>query len=754
MALASPTSAHRLAHHFHIASKASGKDKLAGGSIKAWQRAIAKNPSRQAGCFTASYPSLKWRQFPCQKPALNAPPQVIVRQQHSHPPQLVGNGTDLLVQATGTTSVTGSFPVVSPSATETENCMGIPGCTHNGQSNIYTLQLNPNGGFPCTLPASDPGSCSGWQQFVYDAEPNAIYIQYWLLDSSLTNTSTCPDSTWNLYVPPPGTDYEAGCYKDSPFGNLSQASPPLSVPPVSDLKNVTLTGSAVAGGNDELTMTVSGESIEVNPPQADIGLGGNWTQSEFGIFGDAWGSQAQFNAGTTVNPLMTVVDTQNSAPTCLEGGFTGETNNLSFGAAPPALGLAASGTGYLYSTQTYTNAPSTPTCANATTWGETHLITLRNDPPAASDLHYNFQSTGDYTLAQTAGFNVQTQQAPDPANTQLAVNQNLGAQIGGADVALCSGSANTRLFVNGRAVSLAIGGHHNLPSGVISLVNGGTSFFNNVDTYVIQDDSGNFVEAGPVAGSGSVPFWLDALVGTGNWPTSATGLLANANGNVDAIESRSGTVFTVPFAFKSFYGVYATSWSDSPKQSLMAACHDTIAAHNPTFNFGTNNLSPTEYKLGSSACNAAHVAIPLIDSCILDVGTIGERNTTNIYKNLPTNITWGAITQSAPFVPGAPTRVTAVPGTGSATVSFAPPTSNGGSAITDYTVTAADITVPRNGGQISSRASSPIVVGGLTSGDTYTFTVTATNKVGNSKPSSPSRPVTITSITDKLYLAS
>lgn len=739
-ALASPNSAHSFAHSAQAASKPSGKDKPAGGPIRAWQRAITGNPSRQAGCFTASYPSLEWHQFPCQKPPLNAPPQVLAKK-HPHPPHLVGNGTDFIVQATGTTSVTGSFPQVSSSATETENCMGISGCTDNGDSNIYTLQLNPNGGFPCTLPASDPGSCSGQQQYVYDAESNAIYIQYWLLDPSLNASSTCP-SNYNLY---PGGLGEPGCYRDSPFGYLSNASPnPLGVPSVSSLGNVTLTGSAIAGGNDDLTMTDSGEAVAVNPPQSDVGLGGNWTQSEFGIFGDGWGSQAQFNSSTTLNPLMTVVNAQGSAPMCIEGGFTGETNNLSFGTAPPALGLSASGTGYLYSAQAYTNAPSTPTCSNATTWGEVHLITLSNDPGATSDLTYNFQSTGDYTLAQTAGFDLQAQQVPDPANTQLAVNRDLGAQIGGADVAVCSGSAHTRLFVNGSAVSLAIGGHYNLPHGIISLVSSSSWAFSGT-AYLIQDDTGDYVEAGPVPGNGSVPYWLDAQVGTGSWPTAATGLLANAGNNVNEIRSSSGIVLKVPFEFASFYRDYAHSWIASPKIPLMSPCRNEVAVKNPSINFTAYNLRPAQYSSALSSCRAARVAISLLDSCILDVATIGKLNTTRIYAHLPTDLTWGEINLGKVATsPGIPTRVSARAGNGEATVSFEPPAS-GGSPITDYTVTATDITSPRNGGQQSSRASSPITVSGLTNGDTYTFTVTATNKVGTSSSSSPSNKVTPTS---------
>ena len=86
--------------------------------------------------------------------------------------------------------------------------------------------------------------------------------------------------------------------------------------------------------------------------------------------------------------------------------------------------------------------------------------------------------------------------------------------------------------------------------------------------------------------------------------------------------------------------------------------------------------------------------------------------------------------------PGAPTGVTAAPANARATVSFAAPTSNGGSAVTSYKVTSSP------GGFTATGGASPITVTGLTNGTTYTFTVTAMNGSGPSPASAPSNAVT------------
>ncbi|HWE57212.1 MAG TPA: fibronectin type III domain-containing protein [Acidimicrobiales bacterium] len=102
---------------------------------------------------------------------------------------------------------------------------------------------------------------------------------------------------------------------------------------------------------------------------------------------------------------------------------------------------------------------------------------------------------------------------------------------------------------------------------------------------------------------------------------------------------------------------------------------------------------------------------------------------------------YGGFILEHPFsVPSAPVGPVATPYDDQASVAFAPPVSDGGS--TDaYLVTATDQTDNGRGGQTQSGTSSPIMVSGLTNGDSYTFSVTAVNSIGMGAPSGPSAAV-------------
>lgn len=115
---------------------------------------------------------------------------------------------------------------------------------------------------------------------------------------------------------------------------------------------------------------------------------------------------------------------------------------------------------------------------------------------------------------------------------------------------------------------------------------------------------------------------------------------------------------------------------------------------------------------------------------------------TNAIGNSEASTASTVVTPVIPITaPDAPTNVVAtVLSANSVSVAFTAPASNGGSVITNYMV---NYSFPGGvGGTPPQPPASPIVVFGLTTITTYTFTVIAMNAVGSSSPSLPSNIVT------------
>jgi len=107
-----------------------------------------------------------------------------------------------------------------------------------------------------------------------------------------------------------------------------------------------------------------------------------------------------------------------------------------------------------------------------------------------------------------------------------------------------------------------------------------------------------------------------------------------------------------------------------------------------------------------------------------------------------------AVTPAVITVPGAPTIGTAVAGNTTASVAWTPPASNGGSAITSFSV---QVINPVTGAQIgalqpttgaTAGTATSLVVTGLTNGTSYQFRVRALNAIGSSIPSGLSNTIT------------
>jgi hypothetical protein len=134
--------------------------------------------------------------------------------------------------------------------------------------------------------------------------------------------------------------------------------------------------------------------------------------------------------------------------------------------------------------------------------------------------------------------------------------------------------------------------------------------------------------------------------------------------------------------------------------------------HTSVFNASTNRMVMFGGDSCTGACSGADY-FPLNDVWVLPLGAA-----------------------AASTVPGAPTIGTAIGGNGQATVNFAAPASDGGLAISGYTVTSSP------SGLTASGSASPITVTGLINGTAYTFTVTASNSAGTGVASAASNSVT------------
>jgi hypothetical protein len=209
-------------------------------------------------------------------------------------------------------------------------------------------------------------------------------------------------------------------------------------------------------------------------------------------------------------------------------------------------------------------------------------------------------------------------------------------------------------------------------------------------------------------------YWVDVVFTTGSAtaPAAPTGVSATA-GNGQAVVS-----WTAP----SNGGSAITSYTVTPFIGSTAQTPTTVSGSPPATTATVTGLTNgTAYTFTVSASNS--------------VGTG------------PASAASAAVTPAAPTAPAAPTGVSATAGNAQAVVSWTAP-SNGGSAITSYTVTPFVGSTAQTPTTVSgSPPATTATVTGLTNGTAYTFTVSATNSVGTGPASAASSAVTPTGAT-------
>ena len=153
----------------------------------------------------------------------------------------------------------------------------------------------------------------------------AVFMQYWLIGYGGTR---CP-SGW-------GSDGAGDCYKNS----AAATAPDV---PATQLANVKLTGTVTSGGNDTVVFTNGTTAYSSSGKDSVLYLATVWQESEFNVVGNAGGSEAQFNSGSSITVKVAVTDGSTSAPSCVaDSGTTGESNNLNLGSCTASSGSTPS----------------------------------------------------------------------------------------------------------------------------------------------------------------------------------------------------------------------------------------------------------------------------------------------------------------------------------------------------------------------------------------------------------------------------
>jgi len=552
-----------------------------------WRIAISQVAPPKQGCFQTEFPKREWTEVACVK----GPVYPMLPKRGPRPFE-VGNGTDIAARAPSghISTAIGTFENVSVTSVTSQ-----VGGTGGQVNDAYTIQVNTEHMQNATIcaGAAIPANCRVWEQFVFEnnATLHRGFIQYWLLEYG----NPCPAGQSWISYPIGGVNY---CYKNSSTGSVGTTNQPIT-----NLANMSLSG-AVSATEDRLTFASGGTAWSRVGDNA-VGASGNWSIAEFNILGDAYSAKANFNAGAAMTLRTRIFYGGTAAPTCTVQGFTGETNNLSFGPTAPTASQPGPAVIFRQST-----AGGLTGCAAAVTVGDTHLQTF-------AGLFYDFQASGDFLLAQRdAEFTVQARQVSGaPTWPDTSVNSAVATQMGKSKVAICLGN---RLNIDGENREIADGGQVSTADGV--------DIWRVGNVYHVLSPLGDSIRA-TVNSS-----WIDVSVGLGLWPSNVTGLLANPKNSVQHLALRDGTPIPVPMSFETLYGRYGESWRVPAEESLLNACGGEVRIGNPKRSFYAGDLDRETRDKAHAICVAAGVkGDTLLGACTLDVAVLGSEEAAKVY---------------------------------------------------------------------------------------------------------------------------
>lgn len=327
-------------------SREEAVDAVTAQAQEIWRGTMHQISAPDKGCYQASYPETRWEEVQCaERPAYrSALPKRTSRE------QTVGNGYDYVAQAPSGrlfSSALGTFPTVS--GVKTEKSVGVAAFGGGGilGANEYTLQVNTNF-YDGSAACNGYSGCFAWQQYVMSTNTpvsltsnqvtnkTEVFIEYWLINYGVDNGSNiCPAGfiDGGADATGPGDD----CVQNTPATVIANGQLPIT-----DLASLKLSGSAKAGGTDAATVTFGTHAYTATVKDSYTDIASGWTQAEFNVLGNAGGSKADFNSGSSVTVKVAVTDGSTATPSCVSpssyDGTTGETNNLTLGKCTAAGG--------------------------------------------------------------------------------------------------------------------------------------------------------------------------------------------------------------------------------------------------------------------------------------------------------------------------------------------------------------------------------------------------------------------------------
>jgi hypothetical protein len=429
---------------------------------EAWRKTMHHTPAPKQGCFHASYPGTQWQEVQCAPPPGYRSARPLEHNQKKGSQKQVGGphypGNDIVVQASSghlLSNAEGSF--LSVSGVKSETGVGVDNIVGGTLgANEYTLQLNTNISNSATAACGSYSYCGAWQQYIMstnapksaagsgvanETNETEVFIEDWLLNYGAYGKlgETCPTGWFNT-----GRDSILGGQGYDCEQNTQATMISTGQLPITDLADLTLSGSATANGTDEATVTYGGEAYKATVLDSITDIAGVWNQTEFNVVGNGGDSEAQFNNGTSIIVKIAVTDGSMSKPTCVfNSSPTGESNNLnlvSSATSPVCCAYPGSNPSIEFMEVYDTNHTHAASCGSSSIHGEPHITTV-------NDVYYNFQAAGEFiALLDSDGTEVQTRQTAiptlkpgdyDPGNKDndglfncLAMNTAVAARVG------------------------------------------------------------------------------------------------------------------------------------------------------------------------------------------------------------------------------------------------------------------------------------------------------------------------------------